>query len=52
MTTERGSIIIGASKSKVAWDDMIWTLSGQYLDYSIVNIFMSILILILYITWI
>lgn len=39
MTIEKGGIIIGASKGKVAWDDMIRTLSGQYLDYSIVDIY-------------
>jgi hypothetical protein len=38
MITKKGGIIIGASKGKVAWDDMIQTLCGQYLDYSIVDI--------------
>jgi hypothetical protein len=35
---KKGGLVIGASEGKELWDDMICTLSNQYLDCSIVDI--------------
>ncbi len=38
VATERGGIVTSTFEGKVAWDDMIQTPKGRYLDYLIVDI--------------